>query len=90
MGGATQFPQKQKACDHQYDHLVKAAKKKGDQSKRDEGADAERDHDYHVLEGPLRVDVDDYDYLAEWEEPEIVYRVLDGPTLVEEETQFIY
>ena len=90
MGGAIQFPRKQKVCDHQYDHLVKAAKKKGGQSKRNEGADTERDHDYHVLEGPLSIDVDDYDYPAEREEPEIMYRVLDGPTPVEEETQFIY
>ena len=90
MEGATQFPRKQKAYDHQYDQPVKAAKKKGGQSKRDEAADAERDHGYHVLEGPPGVDVDDYDYPAEREGPEMVYHVLDGPTPVEEETQFIY
>ena len=89
MGGATQFPRKQKACDHQYDQPVKAAKK-GGQSKRDEGADAERDHGYHVLEGPLGNDIHEYDYPAEQEGPEIVYHVLDGPTPVQEETQFIY
>jgi predicted DNA-binding WGR domain protein len=87
VGGATQFPWKQKACEHEYDHLIKAAKKKGGQSK---GSGTERDHQYHVLEGPLGNDVDDYDYPAEREGPEIVYHVLDGPTPVEEETQFIY
>ena len=85
VGGATQFPRKQTACEHQYDHLVKVVKK-GSQSKRYERADEERDHGYHVLEGPGD---DDYDYPDE-QEGEIVYHVLDGPTPVEEETQFIY
>ena len=89
MGRATQFPQKQKACEHQYDHLVKAVKKTGGQSKRDEGFDAKRDHEYHVLEGPVGDDIDDYDYPDE-REGEMVYHVLDGPTPVEEETQFTY
>ena len=83
VGGATQFTRKQKACEHQYDHLVK---KKGGQYERDVRADEERDHGYHVLEGP---GVDDYDYPDE-REGEIVYHVLDGPTPVEEETQFTY
>ena len=88
MGGATQFPWKQKVCEHQYDHLVK---KKGGQSKIDEGLDTERDHEYHMLEGPAAAgnDIDDYDYPDE-REGEIIYHVLDGPTLIEEETQFTY
>ena len=86
MGGATKFPRKQKACEHQYDHLVK---KKGGQSKRDEGFDTERDHEYHILEGLAGDDINDYDYPDE-REGEIVYHVLDGPTPVEEETQFTY
>ena len=90
MGGATQFPRKQKGCDHQYDHLVKAMKRKAVQNKQDEGFDMEWDHEYHVLEGPAAGnDIDDYDYQDE-REGEAVYHVLDGPTPVEEETQFIH
>ena len=49
----------------------------------------QRDHEYHVLEGPIGDDIDDYDYPDE-REGEMVYHVLDGPTPVEEETQFTY
>ena len=85
MGGAvavaTHFPRKQGAIEHQYDHLIKKAKKQDGRSKRDEGIDVgENDHDYHILEGPDN----DYDDLDE-QERDIVYHILDGPTPIEPE-----
>ena len=78
---ATHFPRKQGAIEHQYDHLVKKAKKQDSRSKIDEGIDVgEIDHNYHILEGPDN----DYDDLDE-QERDIVYHILDGPTPIEPE-----
>ena len=82
MGGATQFSTKQDMSEHEYDQLIQVVKKG---SNKDEGVDAETGHDYHVLEGSR--DDNDYDYSNKQEE-EMVYHVLEGPTLTEEETQF--
>ena len=80
VGMATQFPRKQGEIEHQYDHLVEKVKQKDGQSKRDEGVDAEIDHNYHVLDGPGN----DYDDPDE-QERETVYHILDGPTPTEPE-----
>ena len=81
MGVATHFPRKQEAIEHQYDPLVKKAKKQDGRSMRDEGIDVgENDHNYHILEGPDN----DYNNLDE-QEKDIVYHILDGPTPIEPE-----
>ena len=80
----SQIPKLQGVCDHEYDHLVKVVKQKGNQGKSDERVDSEREHTYHVLEGSGN----DYDDLDDQEEGND-YHILEGPTPVEEDTKYI-